>query len=173
MTAAVVPLTGERVILPGQIWFGGGAQQASTLLGSCVAFTLWHPVLRLGGMCHYMLPERPPSLGGGLLDGRYGDEALALLLRAARAAGCPPEECETKLFGGGCMFEAESLARGDALQVNLRNVEQAHRLALRHGLRVVAHHLGGEGHRQIRLHLDTGDVWMRFSPRQSPMRRWA
>lgn len=155
----------DHVVLPGQVWFGRAPVQPSTLLGSCVAITLWHPQRQAGGMCHYLLPERPPHQSDGALDGRYGDEALQLLLNAARKAGCPPEECEAKLFGGGRMFSCESCLGSMALQVNLRNVEQAHRLAGRHRLKVVAHHLGGEGHRQVRMHLETGDVWMRFSPR--------
>jgi chemotaxis protein CheD len=29
-----------------------------TVLGSCVSITLWHPVKRVGGMCHFLLPTR-------------------------------------------------------------------------------------------------------------------
>lgn len=154
------------MVMPGEVWFGRGEQRVSTLLGSCVAVTLWHPKTLAGGLCHYMLPERGPaphSQERRMLDGRYGDEALALLLTAARRAGCTPAECEVKLFGGGRMFASAS-SGGEALQVHLRNVEQAHRLVRQHGLRVMAQHLGGQGYRQLRLDLQTGDVWMRFSP---------
>ncbi|MFM2120003.1 MAG: hypothetical protein RL722_1471, partial [Pseudomonadota bacterium] len=51
----------ELLILPGQLWFGPGGERAPvlrTLLGSCVAVTLWHPGRQLGGMCHYLLPAR-------------------------------------------------------------------------------------------------------------------
>lgn len=168
VTGVVLP---DHVVLPGQVWFGRGPAQASTLLGSCVAITLWHPIRQAGGMCHYMLPERPPHHAAPTLDGRYGDEALQLLMRAATQAGCPPEECEVKLFGGGRMFGCEPCVGVETLQVHLRNVDQAHRLAERHRLRVVAHHLGGEGHRQLRLHVATGDVWMRFSPRAASAQR--
>lgn len=160
----------DHGVLPGQVWFGRAPARASTLLGSCVAITLWHPLRKRGGMCHYMLPERPPtqSRAGPGLDGRYGDEALQLLLRAAERAGCPPSECEFKLFGGGRMFSGEAGESGPSLKVNERNVEQALWLAQRHGLKVTAQHLGGEGHRQIHLDLDSGDVWMRFKPLEEP-----
>jgi chemotaxis protein CheD len=112
-----------------------------------------------------MLPERGAGArerASAALDGRYGDEALALLLAGGPAYGCVPAECEVKLFGGGACSPAPS-AGGDALQVHLRNIEQA--LARQHGLRVVAQHLGGQGYRQLRLDLPSGDVWMRFSLR--------
>ncbi len=166
MTATQWTLRPEKMVMPGEVWFGQGAQRVGTLLGSCVAITLWHPKAKAGGLCHYMLPERGPAARGQerrVLDGRYGDEALALLLAAARRAGCMPTECEVKLFGGGRMF-ASTAGGGETLQVHLRNVEQAHRLVRHHGLRVVAQHLGGQGYRQLRLDLSSGDVWVRFSP---------
>lgn len=156
----------EHSLLPGQVWFGQAPAQVSTLLGSCVAITLWHPPSKQGGMCHFMLPERPPtqSRAGLGLDGRYGDEALRLLLRCAERAGCPVAECEFKLFGGGHMFDRESSLTPLSMSVNARNVEQALWLTQRHGLHVTAEHLGGEGHRQIRFDLNNGDVWVRFRP---------
>ncbi len=47
----------ETVVLrPGDFHFGGGHTRISTLLGSCVSITLWHPRRLIGGMCHYMMP---------------------------------------------------------------------------------------------------------------------
>ena len=51
-----------------------------------MALTLWHPQRRLGGMCHYLLPERGGATTVGL-DGRYGTEAIDLL-----QLHCPPTE---------------------------------------------------------------------------------
>lgn len=167
MTSRWLPARLEKMVMPGEVWFGRGPYQVATLLGSCVAVTLWHPASRAGGLCHYMLPERGAAArerASTALDGRYGDEALALLLLAARRAGCLPGECEVKLFGGGRMFPGPQCRGGDALQVHERNIEQVHRLVHRHGLRVCAQHLGGQGYRQLRLDLASGDVWMRFSP---------
>ena len=65
---------------PGDFHFGAGRTRISTLLGSCISITLWHPARLIGGMCHFMLPTR--GLPGGVpLDGRYADEALALFDR--------------------------------------------------------------------------------------------
>ena len=41
---------------PGELIFGRGRGTIQTLLGSCVAVTLWHPQRRLSGMCHFVLP---------------------------------------------------------------------------------------------------------------------
>ena len=70
---------------PGEWYFGGRDTRIRTLLGSCIAITLWHPRLQVGGMCHFLLPSRsslhPPATP---LDGRYGDEAVAALVHEVR-----------------------------------------------------------------------------------------
>ena len=47
----------EVVLAPGQVSFATCPTRLRTLLGSCVAFTFWHPQRRIGGMCHFMLPD--------------------------------------------------------------------------------------------------------------------
>jgi len=46
----------EVVLGPGDLYFGDRRTRIRTLLGSCVAVTLWHPKAQIGGMCHYMMP---------------------------------------------------------------------------------------------------------------------
>lgn len=98
------------------------------------------------------------------LDGRYGDEALLILLREAAKAGCAAGECEFKIFGGGFMLGCDGCSVNMSPRVNERNIEQALALAEHYQLNVIASHVGGGGHRQIRLDLSTGDVWLRHSP---------
>ena len=65
---------------PGELCFGIPGTNISTVLGSCVAITLWHPVLSIGAMCHFVLPKRPQGEPRDhSFDGRYGDEAIQLL----------------------------------------------------------------------------------------------
>ena len=49
---------GRHIIEPGGFYFGDNENEIYTLLGSCVAVTLWHPFLNFAGMCHVILPER-------------------------------------------------------------------------------------------------------------------
>lgn len=142
---------------PGEFRFGDARLRLHTVLGSCVAITLWHPERHIGGMCHYVLPERRHGKTEHL-DGHYADDAMALFLREIRGHRTRPDEYELKLFGGGSMFDHEP---ADALDVALRNVEYSRKLAARHGFQVVAEHLGGIGHRNIIFEIGSGDVWVR------------
>jgi len=145
---------------PGDYWFGGADTRIRTLLGSCVAITLWNSKRKLGAMCHIMLPHRSSTKNQNPLDGRYADEAVALMLKDIKRAGCRPSDFEAKLFGGGSMMS--SAAIGAILPE--RNIEAAKQLIRQAGWKVQAEHTGGRGSRQVRFDIATGEVWMRFTP---------
>ncbi|MEQ8660180.1 MAG: chemotaxis protein CheD, partial [Gammaproteobacteria bacterium] len=143
---------------PGEFHFGDGATRIRTLLGSCVAMVLWHPLRRLGGMCHYLLPTRQAAARDAALDGRYADEALWLFMHELERTRTHPCDYQVKLFGGGHMLGGGA---GDSASVPQRNVAKARELMSAHGFRVIAQDLGGRGHRNVIFDLWSGDVWVR------------
>lgn len=156
---ARLPRGGDRFLQPGEYCFGGPGGHVRTLLGSCVAITMWHPVRRLGGMTHSLLPDRPGHEGGGYLDGKYVDEALSWLLRESDRARTRPDEYEFKVFGGGEMLLLDG---GGPERVGPMNTAAALRLLRDCGLPVVAHDVGGAQARTLVFDLGTGDVWVRY-----------
>jgi chemotaxis protein CheD len=160
------PLAHSEVFLqPGELYFGDGKTRIRTLLGSCVSVTLWHPRAKVGGMCHYMMPTRPGRQDERQqapgLDGRYADEALALLVEHIQVRGLTPQKFQAKLFGGGRQFQTQG--RDGVFDVPERNVQAGIDLLEALGIPVLATHLGGSGHRQVLLDLWSGQVWMRHS----------
>ena len=145
------------VLSVGEFWFGGGHTRVHTLLGSCVAITLWHPRRLIGGMCHYLLPER----GGNrrLAQGHYADDAVQLFMRAILRAKTQPRDYQVKLFGGAAM------SAGSAQNVNesvaRRNILHGMALLEEKGFTVKAADVGGFHHRRIIFELWSGDVWVR------------
>lgn len=148
----------EIYLGPGDFHFGANAARIHTLLGSCVAITLWHPVLRTGGMCHFVLPCRDRH-EKGKPDGRYGDEAMALFLEAIARFDTHPNEYQAKLFGGGNMFS--DLSSGKSASVAQRNAEAGTLLLRRNGFRIESEDVGGSGHRRVIFDLGDGNVWVR------------
>lgn len=156
-----VPDPGIDIFLqPGDYWFGGADTRIRTLLGSCVAITLWNPRRKLGAMCHIMLPHRGSPKKQDLLDGRYADEAVALMLKDIKRAGCRPTDFEAKLFGGGSMMSSPAIG----VLLPERNILAARQLILQSGWNLLAEHTGGRGSRQLRFDIATGEAWMRFTP---------
>lgn len=149
----------ERVVIKaGEFHFGGGATRISTLLGSCVSITLWHPRRKIGGMCHYMLTERdrPPEAP---LDGRYASEAFALFLQHVAREGTRPQEYQAKLFGGARMFGEAAPGNPD---VGARNVDYGIDWLQKNGIALLSRHVGGSGRRKLHFDLWSGDVWLAF-----------
>lgn len=155
---------------PGDVYFGDRDTRIRTVLGSCVSITFWHSRLLLGGMCHYMLPERN-GFAEGFRDGRYADEAISLLVDEMRAAGTQPHDYETKIFGGGRMFSFNS-GRGP-LDIGNRNIETGRRLLRGYGLEPASEHLAGVGHRSLIFDVASGGVWVRHMSEQANLREVA
>lgn len=74
-----------------------------TVLGSCIAACIRDPVLKLGGMNHFLLPNS--NLSGDTrsdpLASRYGTYAMELLINGILSRGGQRNRLEVKLFGGG------------------------------------------------------------------------
>ena len=152
-------------LMPGQMHFGNRAASLRTLLGSCLAVTLWHPTRRLGGMCHFLLPtrQRKPSEP---LDGRYGDEALEAMVALLRAARTEPCEYHAHLYGG-----ADTMPEGSALKFNVgeRNIEQGFSLVDRYGFEIQGVDVGEDVPRSVTLTLQSGAVDMRRGTGKAPL----
>ncbi|WP_268797414.1 chemoreceptor glutamine deamidase CheD [Pseudomonas huanghezhanensis] len=151
----------EVILAPGQVSFATRPTRLRTLLGSCVAITFWHPQRRIGGMCHFMLPGRQRN--DQPLDGRYGDEAMELLLGHVLANGTHAQDYQVKLFGGGRMFPDQSrdLRTRDVASLN---ISAALALAERYHLHLTAQDMGSTGHRTIMFDVWNGNVWVRHQP---------
>lgn len=152
------------VLMPGQMHLGQQVTSLRTLLGSCVAITLWHPTRRIGGMCHFLLPQRQRR-NGEPPDGRYGDEAVAEMVKALTALGTQPQEYVAHLYGGADTMSGVSAAR---FNIGERNIEQGWSLIDRYGFQLDGVDVGEDIPRTVALTLTTGVVAMRRGTGQAP-----
>lgn len=146
------------VLSAGDFYFGSGHTRISTLLGSCVSITLWHPRKHIGGMCHYMMTERnrPPDAAP---DGRYASEAFELFLQHVERAGTRPSEYQAKLFGGANMFSG---GKSGTMDIGSRNIEYGRKLLSSRNIALMAEHVAGSGRRKLHFDIWSGDVWLSF-----------
>jgi chemotaxis protein CheD len=151
-------------LLAGHLYFGKQAVRVRTLLGSCVAITLWSPQHHLGGMCHFLLPNRQRQ-PGMVRDGRYGDEAVNMLLEALTRAGTKPQAYEAHLYGGADTMPESS---GVKFNVGERNIEQGWALIDQYGFALQGVDVGDNVPRNVALDCTTGEVTMR---RGEPVKR--
>lgn len=149
--------------MPGQWHFGSRVASLRTLLGSCVAVTLWHPERHWGGMCHFLLPQRRDPQAGQM-DGRYGEEAIELLVQSLKRARTQPSEYIAHLYGGADTMPDQS---GVKLNVGERNIEMGWTLIDKYGFQLDGVDVGDHVPRTVTLKLETGEVQVKRGSRHS------
>jgi len=148
----------EIYLLPGDFHFSDENTRIHTVLGSCISIALWHPLLRIGGMCHFVLPNRLKRTSHEP-KGHYADEVIELMLHEITKRNTRPSDYHVKLFGGGNMFE--HVPARQTLNIARDNIEAARILLKTHGFVIQAEHVGGNGHRRIIFDLHDGSVLMK------------
>jgi chemotaxis protein CheD len=127
-----------------------------TLLGSCVAACIRDPMLKLGGMNHFLLPEG--QVGDGA-PARYGSFAMELLINDLLKRGASRGRLEAKVFGGG------NVLRGfTANPVGTRNAEFVRQYLATERIPVVGEDLGGIHPRKVWFFPHTGRVVVQRLP---------
>lgn len=157
----------KKVILhAGDYCFDEAGTHVHTLLGSCVSITLWHPKLKVGGMCHYALPYHPDDVNNEL-NPRFADDCMQLFNRSVRRYGTVIADYQVKIFGGGNMYEKQSkddINDVERLPVGDKNVIAAYELLQKEGAQILVAHVGEFGYRRVIFDISSGDVWVRFTP---------
>lgn len=145
---------------PGELLVTRKPQVVVTVLGSCVAVTMFSRSHSLAAICHAMLAH-PQSVGGGdTLEARsfrYVSHVLPAMFATYRREGIAPQAIEVKVFGG-----ANLIARADGASrahwVGGANLTAVRTLLGHAQLTVRAENTGGSRGRKILFNTATGEV---------------
>lgn len=159
----------KKVVLhAGNYCFENAGTHVHTLLGSCVSITLFHPIRKIGGMCHFALPYNIETQRSRL-NPRYGDDCMTLFLRSIKRTNTQLKDYQAKIFGGGNMYEKHPVVDFSAEQtraVGEKNVVAAFSLLTQHNIDIQVAHVGEFGYRRIVFDVTTGEVWVKFVPNE-------
>ena len=144
-------------ILPGQYYAAAGEGSICTLLGSCVSTCLWDPVLRIGGMNHFMLPGEPASPESPwAVSARFGVYAMEVLINDMLHLGADRRRLIAKAFGG-----ARVLQSFGTLDVGAKNSTFVLAFLQEEGIPLAAQDLGGTSPRKLHFFPATGKVQLK------------
>lgn len=153
----------QRSLGTGECLVSAAPVLVSTILGSCVAVTLFSPRRRIGAICHAFLPSRDfdgPGLPERAMPCRYVDEAIVQMLDRMRELDVTPGELEIQLIGG-----ARGMAQpdGQPLPVGLgdQNVRTARDTLAALGLEAHRVNVGGAFGRKLLFLTSTGEAWVK------------
>jgi len=126
-------------------------------LGSCIGVTIWDPVLRVGGMLHYMLPLSSIAIEKARINpAMFADTGIPQLFRKAYELGAVKQRLVVKIAGG-----ASLLGDNGTFSIGKRNYAVLRQIFLKNGIQIVSEHVGGMISRTMRLQLATGRVTIR------------
>ncbi len=132
----------------------------NTILGSCVAVCMYDPVLKIGGINHYMLPLWN---GEGLASPKYGNIAIEKLLEKMIANGSKKSNIIAKIFGGGEVIDTNI----SQFHIGERNILIAQQVLKELNIRISGQSLGGKNGRKIQFNTGTGAVLQKIIPKGS------
>jgi chemotaxis protein CheD len=142
-------------LYPASIFVSDKPYLINTILGSCVAVCLWDPILRIGGMNHYMLPFWN---GQGLASPKYGNIAIERLISKMQNFGSNKNNLKAKVFGG-----AEVISNSASqFHIGERNVLLARQMLEEERIPIISSSMGGGIGRRIIFNNETGEVMQRF-----------
>lgn len=146
---------GNAFLKPGEVIVSPNPILVSTVLGSCIAVTMYSPEMRVGAICHAMLPNNLKQDA----DLLYVDSAVHYLYHRMTEYG-GRTDLVIKLFGGAQVL-AGGYSTSTRKSVGEQNVIQAKITLEQLGLRIAKTDIGGKLGRKLFFSIKTGDVYLR------------
>jgi len=142
-------------ILPGEFFVSKEPMVVYTVLGSCISACIRDPLIGVGGMNHFMLPEPKDTAHDSWGEStRYGSFAMESLINEILKRGGHRSRLEIKLFGAGKIYEGN-------IDVGANNAKWVLQYLKSEGLIVVKTDLGDVFPRKVYYHTDSGRVLMK------------
>lgn len=138
-----------------------------TVLGSCLAITLFHQQRHLAAICHALLPEpdlHDAETGAAIKASKYVKLVIPEMLAKLREYGIEPQELEVKMFGGADMLRSGADIGTRKPQIGRLNVLKARALLDAQGLSIRVTDVGGNQGRKIFFYTHTGEVLLKRLP---------
>ena len=126
-------------------------------LGSCIGICLYDPLKKLGAMVHVMLPLNMEASRRSPL--KYADTGIRETLRQMEGQGAMRSRIVAKMAGGARMFDVPG--SGNLGNIGQRNIESAHLVLRREGVRLLREDVGGTTARTLLFDTQTGQACVR------------
>lgn len=134
-------------------------------LGSCIGVAIWDPVVHIGGLLHYMLPESQLCPDKAQAHpAMFCDTGVPKLFHAAYELGAVKSRLIVKVAGG-----AQLLGEAGAFNIGKRNYLALHKILLKNSVLVSAENVGGSASRTLRLSIGTGVVTVKSRQQEVPL----
>ena len=140
-------------LLPGEYFVTTKDMALSTVLGSCISACIYDSQNGVGGMNHFMLPEKEDDQGMQVECARFGGYAMDILIRELLRNGADRDNLVAKVFGGGNVQRAMVSSA-----IGAKNTQFVKKYLTAQGIPILAADLEGEHPRKIHFFPRSGRV---------------
>ena len=147
-------------LAPGELLITREPQWIYTLLGSCVAVTMYSPRFQIAAICHGMLPRPGRYAAAHACETdpfKYLSCVIPVMTERFRFLGLTPREIEVKMFGGANVIRLGG-APHDERWIGTANIAAARQLLQAGGFALKAERVGGGRGCKIFFNTATGEV---------------
>lgn len=149
---------------PGELYAGRPPARITTVLGSCIAITMYDRENHAAAICHALQPACPKASSSFCMScsQKYRSVRCAVseMARRMERLNAFSKDLEIKIFGGAALLGGTE-GRRKGGRVGEQNIEATKRALAEYGLRVHAMEVGGSVGRKIIFDTTSGVVFLK------------
>jgi len=128
-------------------------------LGSCIGVSIYDPIVRAGGLLHFMLPDSTIDPQKATKNPwMFADSGIPLFFKEAYQLGAEKKRLIVKVVGG-----AQILDDSHFFNIGKRNYMTLRKIFWANNVLIRAEEVGGNVNRTLSLELSSGRVWVKTS----------
>jgi chemotaxis protein CheD len=126
-------------------------------LGSCVGVTIYDPVVKVGGLLHFMLPESSLDMRkAGENPAMFADTGIPFLFKTCYELGAKKKRMIVKVAGGASILDDANFFR-----IGQKNVTAMKKLFWKNNVLIEGEDTGSNCNRTFSIHISTGQAFVR------------
>ncbi|MBF0210792.1 MAG: chemotaxis protein CheD [Desulfamplus sp.] len=128
-------------------------------LGSCIGLVVFDPVVKVGGILHYMLPES--SLDRDKADRNpymFADSGIPMLFKETYKFNAIKKRMRVAVFGGSQILDQKGF-----FNIGKRNYMALKKILFKNNVLINHEDVGGNVNRTVRLEISTGNIFLKTS----------
>ncbi|HPJ95688.1 MAG TPA: chemotaxis protein CheD [Syntrophales bacterium] len=128
-------------------------------LGSCIAVAIYDPLVKVGGLLHYMLPDSALDLKKAEAQpGMFADTGVPLLFKSCYRLGAEKKRMVVKVAGGASILDDTNFFR-----IGQKNITALRKIFWKNNVMIEAEDTGSNYNRTVRLDLSNGKFLIKSS----------
>ncbi len=126
-------------------------------LGSCIAVAIYDPVVKVGGLLHYMLPDSNLDLDKARSNpAMYADTGIPVLFKSCYQLGAEKKRTIVKVAGGASILDDANYFR-----IGEKNIMALRRIFWKNNVLIDKEDTGKNYNRTVRLHIADGSCYVK------------